>query len=406
MSDQPFAASQLGSDDTQAGYRLHRLEVFNWGTFDKRVWRLSPEGATALLTGDIGSGKSTLVDALTTLLLPAQRISYNKAAGADARERTLRSYVEGHYKSERIEATGSSRPVGLRDHRHYSVVLGVFANAGFDETVTLAQVFHQKDRAGQPDRFFVTSPKQLSIEADFTDFGADLTDLRRRLRAGGAEIHNVFPDYARKLRRLLGIRSEQAMELFHQTVSMKSVGNLNEFVRNHMLEPADAAEKVRNIVAHFGDLTKAHDAVKRAREQLEALQPLVATSERYDEALARRGELELQRDAVRLYIAELRIGLLTEEIAAHTAMRDSQAHAAAETRAAHDSLVREREGLIAARAAAGGDRVSLLEQQAAAARAQAAERRQRRTDFDALVRTAGLRRASPTRRRSRRSRPP
>jgi uncharacterized protein YPO0396 len=390
MSDQPFAASQLGSDDTQAGYRLHRLEVFNWGTFDKRVWRLSPEGATALLTGDIGSGKSTLVDALTTLLLPAQRISYNKAAGADARERTLRSYVEGHYKSERIEATGSSRPVGLRDHRHYSVVLGVFANAGFDETVTLAQVFHQKDRAGQPDRFFVTSPKQLSIEADFTDFGADLTDLRRRLRAGGAEIHNVFPDYARKLRRLLGIRSEQAMELFHQTVSMKSVGNLNEFVRDHMLEPADATEKVRNIVAHFGDLTKAHDAVKRAREQLEALQPLVATSERYDEALARRGELELQRDAVRLYIAELRIGLLTEEIAAHTAMRDSRAHAAAETRAAHDSLVREREGLIAARAAAGGDRVSLLEQQAAAARAQAAERRQRRTDFDALVRTAGL----------------
>ena len=103
-----FSASQLGSEDTQAGYRLQRLEVFNWGTFDKRVWRLSPEGATALLTGDIGSGKSTLVDALTTLLLPAQRISYNKAAGR-RREGThaAQSYVEGHYKSERIEATGS-----------------------------------------------------------------------------------------------------------------------------------------------------------------------------------------------------------------------------------------------------------------------------------------------------------
>ena len=62
-----------------------------------------------LLTGDIGSGKSTLVDALTTLLMPAHRIAYNKAAGADARERTLRSYVEGHYKSERNESTGTSR---------------------------------------------------------------------------------------------------------------------------------------------------------------------------------------------------------------------------------------------------------------------------------------------------------
>ena len=69
MSDGLFSALQLSDDSTRAGYRLHRLEVFNWGTFDKRVWRLSPEGETALLTGDIGSGKSTLVDALTTLLL-------------------------------------------------------------------------------------------------------------------------------------------------------------------------------------------------------------------------------------------------------------------------------------------------------------------------------------------------
>ena len=390
MSDGLFSAEELDRDGAPAGYRLHRLEVFNWGTFDKRVWRLSADGATALLTGDIGSGKSTLVDALTTLLLPAHRISYNKAAGADAKERTLRSYVEGHYKSERVEASGTSRPVGLRDHRHYSVALGVFANDGFDETITLAQVFHQKDRAGQPDRFFVTSPKQLSIEVDFTDFGSDLTDLRRRLRAGGAEIYNVFPEYARQMRRLLGIRSEQAMELFHQTVSMKSVGNLNEFVRNHMLEPADAADKVRDIVAHFEDLTKAHDAVKRAREQLEALQPLVATSERYDEALFRRSELEHQRDAVRLFIAELRIRLLTEEIANHEGVRDARAKSAADAKAACDALARERESLIIERAAAGGDRVSQLERQARAARALATERRQRRADFERLTRTARL----------------
>ncbi len=390
MSDGLFSTIELGAGGPKAGYRLQRLEVFNWGTFDKRVWRLSADGATSLLTGDIGSGKSTLVDALSTLLLPAHRIAYNKAAGAEARERTLRSYVEGHYKSERVEATGTSRPVGLRDQRHYSVILGVFANDGFDESITLAQVFHQKDRAGQPDRFFVTSQKQLSIETDFTDFGSDLTDLRRRLRAGGAEIHTVFPDYARRARRLLGIKSEQAMELFHQTVSMKSVGNLNEFVRSHMLEPADAADKVRDIVAHFEDLTKAHDAVKRAREQLDALQPLVASSKHYDGALGRRGELERQRDAVRLFIAELRVRLLTEEIVAHEVKRDRQTKAAEAAREICDALVRERESLIIERAAAGGDRLSQLEEQIRAARTLAAERRQRRQDLDTLTRTARL----------------
>ena len=97
------------ADDTLSGFRLQRLEVFNWGTFDGRVWTLEVAGKNCLLTGDIGSGKSTLVDAITTLLVPSQRIAYNKAAGADNKERTLRSYVLGHYKSERNEVSSCRR---------------------------------------------------------------------------------------------------------------------------------------------------------------------------------------------------------------------------------------------------------------------------------------------------------
>lgn len=161
------------------------------------MWRLSPPNTdTALLTGDIGSGKSTLVDAVTTLLMPAHKIAYNKAAGAEAKERTLRSYVEGHYKSERQEATGRSRAKGglRQDRSTYSVILGVFTNPGYDETVTLAQVFQQRDSAGQPYRFYVTASKQLAIATDFADFGSDLRDLRKRLRSGGATWSTSSPD--------------------------------------------------------------------------------------------------------------------------------------------------------------------------------------------------------------------
>ncbi|MGB5935478.1 MAG: ATP-binding protein, partial [Ornithinimicrobium sp.] len=94
-----FALDLDFADNALPGFRLQRLEVLGWGTFDRSIWRFGLDGRTTLLTGDIGSGKSTLVDALTTLLMPAQRISYNKAAGADTRERSLRSYVLGHYKS-------------------------------------------------------------------------------------------------------------------------------------------------------------------------------------------------------------------------------------------------------------------------------------------------------------------
>jgi uncharacterized protein YPO0396 len=199
------------------------------------------------------------------------------------------------------------------------VILGVFTNEAYDETVTLAQVFQQRESSGQPYRFFVTATKQLSVATDFADFGTDLRDLRKRLRSAGAEIFDEFPKYATSLRRLIGIRSEQALELFHQTVSMKSVGNLNDFVRDHMLEPSDSSERVRDIIAHFDDLTKAHDAVKRAREQLEALEPVVQTATKYDAALAERNALDRERSSVRLFIAELRSRLLAEDIARLTA---------------------------------------------------------------------------------------
>jgi len=57
------------ADDRLTGFRLQRLEIFNWGTFDGQFWTLKLGGKNGLLTGDIGSGKSTLVDAVTTLLV-------------------------------------------------------------------------------------------------------------------------------------------------------------------------------------------------------------------------------------------------------------------------------------------------------------------------------------------------
>jgi len=128
---------EFASDDSLSGFRLRRLELFNWGTFHDRIWTLQLNGRNALLTGDIGSGKSTLVDAVTTLLVPPQRIAYNKAAGADTRERTLRSYVLGFYKTERGETGFSAKPVALREPGGYSVVLGMFRNDAYNQDITL-----------------------------------------------------------------------------------------------------------------------------------------------------------------------------------------------------------------------------------------------------------------------------
>jgi uncharacterized protein YPO0396 len=303
--------------ESLSGFRLARLELRNWGTFNGPVWTLRPAGKNTLVTGDIGSGKSTIVDAITTLLLPANRISYNKAAGAETKERSLRSYVLGYYKSERDEVTGATKPVQLRDATAFSVILGVFTNEGYDAAVTLAQVFWLRggDAGGQPDRFYVTADSALSVSEHFADFGTDMTALRRRLKAmSGVHVHDGFPDYGKDFRRRLGIESEQAMELFHQTVSMKSVGNLTDFVREHMLEPFNAAKATADIVAHFEDLTKAHEAVQRAQAQLEALAPLLRDCDAYDAVDAEIKELNAQRAALKYYFADLKAALVDRSL--------------------------------------------------------------------------------------------
>lgn len=302
------------TDDRLAGFRLHRLEILNWGTFDGRIWTLPLDGKNCLLTGDIGSGKSTLVDAVTTLLVPSHRVAYNKAAGADSRERSLKSYVLGFYKSERQENLGSAKPVALRDANSYSVILGVFHNAGYNKTVTLAQVFWMKEANAQPARLYAACERDLSIAADFSGFGNEMVGLRKQLRSSGVELFESFKHYGAWFRRQLGIDNEQALELFHQTVSLKSVGNLTDFVRNHMLEPFDVESRISALIDHFEDLNRAHEAVLKAKHQVEMLTPLVADCERHRELAQTADTLRACRDALRPWFATLKLDLLEKRL--------------------------------------------------------------------------------------------
>ena len=101
------------------GFRLHKLEVYNWGTFDGKVWTFSPQGETSLLTGDVGSGKSTLVDALATLLVHPRKVAYNKAADSSAKERSVTSYVRGYFGQKR-SSEGNGQPDSLCEESSYA----------------------------------------------------------------------------------------------------------------------------------------------------------------------------------------------------------------------------------------------------------------------------------------------
>jgi uncharacterized protein YPO0396 len=306
---------EVEDSGAHAGFRLSRFEVYNWGTFHKEIWGLDLQGNNALLTGDIGSGKSTFVDAITTLLIAPQKIIYNKAAGAEGRERNLKSYVYGHYKSERSDSGLSVRPVALRDHASYSVILGRFYNRDLHRFVTLAQVFWIKDVQEQPARLYVTADLPLSIKEHFARFGSDIKDLRKRLRGmPQVEVFDSFPPYGSAYRRRFGIDNEQALDLFNQTVSMKSVGNLTDFVREHMLEPFPVETRITALLHHFSDLNRAHEAVLKAKDQIERLTPLVNDCNQLDVLSTQVERLRTCSQALRPWFALLKQALLQERL--------------------------------------------------------------------------------------------
>ena len=360
--------------------------MFNWGTFHNRVWGLDLQGDNALLTGDIGSGKSTLVDAVTTLLVPAQKITYNKAAGAEARERTLRSYVLGHFRTERGGSGLSARPVALRDANTYCVILARFVNEALRQTVTLAQVFWLKDVQGQPARLYVVADAALSIAEHFSGFGTEIGQLRKRLRGLAAvETHDAFPAYGAAWRRRFGIENEQALELFHQTVSMKSVGNLTEFVREHMLEGFPVEPRIAALIGHFDDLNRAHEAVLKAKAQIARLAPLVADGDAHAALSSGRQELLACREVLHPWFAGQKLDLLVKRLAG---LDSDLARAAARIAKDVEQQSRqraERDDLKRAIADNGGDRIERIKKEIAAQQREKDERLRRSRQYDDLA---------------------
>lgn len=390
------SARSAAQTPARPGFRLVRVEVLNWGTFHGRVWRITPDGENALLTGDIGSGKSTLVDAITSLLVSPRRITFNKAAGAEARERTLASYVRGEYRSVANALTGGTQAQALRGEGSYSTILGVFEDRALGKTVTLAQVFWINEAERQPGRFYVVGPGlDLSIADAFTGFGEDIQALRKRLRSNRRlALFDSFEEYGSRLRRELGISQPQALDLFYQTVSMKKVDNITDFVRQHMLEDDDSVERIRALIDNFENLNRAHEAVVRARQRIEALIPIAANGDRLEEIEANVGALRVARESLAPWFAGHRVRLLVAriELLGHEAERLE--HRLSETKRRLEALSRERGDLRAAIELQGGARIREIEAEIARLGGERIRRQKDDDDYRKLCAALGVRPAT------------
>jgi uncharacterized protein YPO0396 len=271
--------SLFSTSSNTSGFRLQYMEVFNWGTFDNQIFKIEPKGNNSLLTGANGSGKTTFIDALLTLLVPLKNDRfYNQSSGVQKKgDRNEESYVLGHYGDIQKEGDLSATTQKLRDKTTYSVLIASFSNTD-DKIITLFQV--RSFSNGTLKRTFGIAYKALNIESDFSNFDAK-GNWKKRLE----KVHNVSnkkwieyydgPNkYAERLCKRFGMRSVKALSLFNQVVGIKVLGDLDEFIKTNMLEKRNAENEYNQLKDSFTTLINAKNDIDKAKEQIKQLEPI------------------------------------------------------------------------------------------------------------------------------------
>jgi len=297
----PHASGALGAPDAQLvaplapatlhGYRLAELHLYNWGAFAGRHQVSVDAGNTAII-GPTGSGKTTLIDALMTLLCALPR--YNLAStGGHESDRDLVSYVRG--------ATGPGHTGDDSNH---------LARAGRCVTAIAARLVHsqstdstsvaQRTKVGDAD---ADNEVLIGCVLWFEGSSSSVSDLTRRWffargtghhldtwleehhRGGaralsrhekstdGLQIFNSKSAYLARLQRFFEV-GPNAFTLLNRAAGLKQLNSIDEIFRDLVLDDHAEYEQALKVVASFDELATIHAELELANRQYLALLPL------------------------------------------------------------------------------------------------------------------------------------
>lgn len=303
--------SLFSTKSDTSGFRLDYLEVFNWGTFDNEIIKIAPKGNNSLLTGANGSGKTTFIDALLTLLVPQKKDRfYNQSSGAEKKgDRTEESYVLGNYGTILKDGANSATAQRLRTKDTYSILLASFSNND-QRTVTLFQL--RWFSGNEMKCSFGIAHIPLSIERHFPKFD-DKNLWKHRLEQefntstskNKIEFFDNYPSkYAKRLVGILGMKSLKALKLFNQTVGVKVLEDLDGFIRINMLDDKEPEARYVELHNSFVTLRSAKNKIDKTKEQLRQLESINTLATKLSDKKARKEKLINSRDLAVLWFSK------------------------------------------------------------------------------------------------------
>ncbi|BCI79629.1 MULTISPECIES: ATP-binding protein [Mycobacteriaceae] len=375
-------------------FHLSRLQIINWGVFDG-YHSIPFSAGGSLVAGGSGSGKSSLLDAISLGFLPFNRRNFNAsgdntAAGSSAGRRTVDKYVRGAW-GQRSEA-GTSQVMYLRgEGTTWSAVAVTYtSNTGRTITGLVLKWLTGESRSDSSSRF-VIGDGDLDIEDVCNRWAAGRFDAGVFKGDGWRFTTKVESQYLAQLYASIGIRaSDAAQQLLGKAKSLKSVGGLEQFVREFMLDEPDSLARLPEALKQIDPLVEARELLAVAQRKRKILGDIEAIQVRYASESTDLGIIDLvDLPMVRAYTDHVRLRHCPAEIETLDATIDQLENENADltrqlnlAKAEGDSLNAQINGASA--------NVGPLQAQVNAAEAQADDVARRRAAYEEMVAALGV----------------
>ena len=291
----------------------------NWGVFDGYHSIPFSEGG-ALIAGASGSGKSSLLDAISLGFLPFNRRNFNasgdnSAAGSSAGRRTVDKYVRGAW-GQRSEAAPARSCTCAATAPHGppwpsptpatpAAPSPVWCSNGLPANhvrtpragscwPTATATSRTSATGGRPGRF------------DAGVFKDD--DWRFSTK--------VESQYLAQLYATIGIRaSDAAQQLLGKAKSLKSVGGLEQFVREFMLDEPSSLTRLPDALKQIDPLVDARELLAVAQRKRKILGDIEKIQQRYGSESSDLGIIDLvDQPMVRAYTDHVRLAQCPTQI--------------------------------------------------------------------------------------------
>lgn len=275
--------------------KIAKVLTWHWGSLEDREWEFAN---TVLLTGESGSGKSTLLDAIQAVLTAAHQHLVQFNVGQDEstqsrrggkEPRTLAAYALGQQADGVFLRPRSTSYVGLvfvpsdsvgEQAQPLTALLAMEASEEGRRAVLSRSVFFLVRRALTLDHLARRDGEALAAApASLKDI---YPQLQHRLQAG-PDVVQRFEHKDAYLQHLYGalmgkvaigeFEAVRAAKAIVKAMAYKELGNVNDLVRDEILEPHDFSrdlDKMRELMRAIAALKAEAERLALNLERLEA----------------------------------------------------------------------------------------------------------------------------------------